>query len=644
MRLMLLLISLVVSAPIVAQQQMPASVVLGRRAIGFAHRIEVHPTVVIVEDLPSFVEAVSRWTPRLQFPVLIDDGSHRAREDIARFVRGFEPERVVRFSHEGAVPEAAAERRRWIEGALSRVFDSGTEPTPTLSLVARWQDLGHAPPGVVVADDEDEAWAAALALAAGRGQPIVWVKRTLVGRVNTAMVEDAAARLVEQIETGCERTGLPWRETGDVIDAVTICLNTGVKLRASMGENQAEHFALTDLVGRHGALDVGRLARSERWAWAGQITGDAASGVYQAMCSLFYEPDSAWLFDGYPAEQPWSTYDASRASALLERAGFTTALIDQPRGTRDDWLIATARPIRADVALVNSKGMPDHFDLTRGRGSYRDAPTLWKPTVVHFVHSWSATRPDDRKTVAGRWRERGAFAYVGSVHEPFLQAFVPTPAVAGRLLAGAPLGAAVRADDPGGLWKIAVLGDPLLVFAKPRARSEADLPLSAAPVSRELAALVNDGAFADAVAAMVLLGNDEGAVEFADAVRADEPDAFDAGLAEAVALAAFRESSTRVLVAAVNAMGPARAEVTGAADALWQHAEPLLQGSVDGALAPALRNNLREDTVVRDALRLARAMRRAGNAGDANAMLREAERRVEKPDDVQRLREGLRAP
>ncbi|MEM7623410.1 MAG: hypothetical protein AAF235_09425, partial [Planctomycetota bacterium] len=528
--------------------------------------------------------------------------------------------------------------RRWIEGALARVFDSGTEPTPTLSLVARWQDLGHTPPGVAVADDEDEAWTAALALAAGRGQPIVWVKRTLVGRVDGAMQQTAAARLVEQIETGCERTGLSWRETGDAIESVAICLNTAVKLRAEFGENARERFALTDLVGRHDALGAGRLKPSERWAWAGQITGDAASAAYQAMCSLFYEPGAAWLFDGYPDEQPWNTFDASRAAELFESAGFDTSIVDTPRGTHDGWLLSSARAIRADVVMVNSKGRPQDFALTSGTGSYRDAPTLGMPPVVYFVHSWSATQPANRKTVAGRWRERGAFAYVGSVHEPFLQAFVPTPAVAGRLLSGVPLAAAVRADSPGALWKITVLGDPLLVFAKPRSRSDADLPLVGRDIGRELSEVVNTGAFAAAIKRMVMTGKDEDAVEFAAAVLADRRDKFDADLAESVALAAFRVADTRVLVAAVEVLGPARAEVTGAADALWQHAEPLLQGAVGGELAVTLRANLREGTVVRDAIRLARAMHNTGDAAGANGVLTEAERRVEKATDVQRLR------
>jgi len=43
---------------------------------------------------------------------------------------------------------------------------------------------------------------------------------------------------------------------------------------------------------------------------------------------------------------------------------------------------------------------------------------------VHFIHSWSAVTPDDRNTVGGRWLSNGVYAYVGSVDEPYVQAFV----------------------------------------------------------------------------------------------------------------------------------------------------------------------------------------------------------------------------
>jgi hypothetical protein len=72
-------------------------------------------------------------------------------------------------------------------------------------------------------------------------------------------------------------------------------------------------------------------------------------------------------------------------------------------------------------------------------------------------------------------------------------------------------------------------------------------------------------------------------------------------------------------------MGPARAEVTGAADALWLHAEPLLAGGRERSRLPRRwPTNLREGTVVRDAHRLARSLRRAGDdtAGQRRAPAR----------------------
>ncbi|MEO1576999.1 MAG: hypothetical protein AAFU65_18790, partial [Pseudomonadota bacterium] len=139
-----------------------------------------------------------------------------------------------------------------------------------------------------------------------------------------------------------------------------------------------------------------------------------------------------------------------------------------------------------------------------------------------------------------------------------------------------------------------------------------------------------------------MTGDDARAVALADAVLADEPDSFDANLAEAVAHAAFREANTRVLAAAVRTMGPARSEAVGAADAIWLHAEPLLVSGVPAGLADVLAATLREGVVVRDALKLASALGRSGDRDRANAVLAAAERLVDDADDVARLRAARR--
>ena len=79
------------------------------------------PTVVIVPGGDSYIEAIAQWTPQARFPVLIDDGSARAREDIARFVRAFKPPQVVRWERAG---EAAATTRERIEGAVRAVWSA----------------------------------------------------------------------------------------------------------------------------------------------------------------------------------------------------------------------------------------------------------------------------------------------------------------------------------------------------------------------------------------------------------------------------------------------------------------------------------------------------------------------------------------
>lgn len=624
-------------------QPAPPALQLGLRVLQRRLSWPAASVVVVVPDEASFVDAVSRWSSELVFPVLIDNGTAWSGEAVARFVRAYGPERVLWHETEERAPEEPAARRAWVEAALARVHGASVEPTATVGLLEAMRRDGHTPPGVVVADVEDEAWVAALALAAGHGQPIVWVNRTAVGRVDGFLQEVPAERLVEQIETGCERTGLPWRDLGDAIDAVAICLNTPAALRAEWGENRAERFALTDLVGRHGAMTAGRLVNTPRWAWSAQIFGDAERAAYAAMCSLFLAPESAWLFDGYPSTEPWNQYDATAAAEQIRRSPITATVIDEPGNSGDDWRLAAARALDAGLVFVNTKGRAHFFDLGGGRAEFNDVPVLRVPAAVSFVHSWSAQKPANRGTIAGRWLERGAYGYIGSVHEPFLQAFLPTPAVALRLVAGLPWSAAPRPDGASPLWKITVLGDPLLTLGRSRPIVERlpDLPGAEALTDR-LASAVAERRLAEAVRTLVLLGRDADAVELARAVRADAPASFDAELAEAVALAAFREANTELLTEAVRALGPARAEVSGAADALWLHAQPMLRGQITQDLADVLLLNLRDGTVVRDAMQLADAEARSRGASAANRVLDQAERLVSDAGEVQRLRRARR--
>ncbi|NUQ68902.1 MAG: hypothetical protein HUU18_11580, partial [Phycisphaerales bacterium] len=79
-------------------QETPAQVRLGQRVDVTRRSAIALSSVVIVRDSASYIAAVSRWSPVQRFPVLIDDGTRQSTEDIARFVRAYEPTRVLRWS------------------------------------------------------------------------------------------------------------------------------------------------------------------------------------------------------------------------------------------------------------------------------------------------------------------------------------------------------------------------------------------------------------------------------------------------------------------------------------------------------------------------------------------------------------------
>lgn len=542
---------------------------LGIRVATVRTRIPHDSRVVVVPEGRSFIEAVGAWSLEARYPVLIDDGSWLSREAIARFVRAYSPAQVVRWSApEQALPLGNdADRRARIEAAAARAWGA---PSPA-QLGARLKELGFAPPGVVVAWSEDPAWTAALALAAGHGQPIVWHDLRGDGAgVNGWLLEPQMAAHLSALEAAMSALPWSWDALGDDIDSVTICQNMPGKTHAGpVPATVRTALATTDVIGRpraaFGASERDPAAAA-RWAWAGQVFGTESHAAYMAMCSLFLSPARAWLFDGYDSSAPWNEWDATAAAVHLERAGVQAMLDDEGRRGIDDWrrraaglvvndprvprdedappgLLAHRRGIDAGLIFVNTSGNQDFFDLKPGQGKPVDVPVLRVPAAVHFVHSWSATAPADRNTVGGRWIERGAFAYLGSTYEPYLQAFVPTPLAAQRMLAAYPFGAAVRLDRAAP-WKLTVIGDPLYICIPAKERADRPLPgalRGASSISEEFADHVKAGRFTDALECLRLLGRDRDAARLLAAIIKDRPDALTPDVALAGLSAAFFE-------------------------------------------------------------------------------------------------------
>lgn len=577
-----------------APEAVPPQVLLGRRVNALRVNLKVRPTVVIVPSRDDFVRAVGRWTLAERYPILIDNGTDRAREDIARFVRAFEPKALVRWKDPGAakIPGDPDQARGAIDGA----FHASWGAKDAAGLAGIWKEAGFVPFGAVVASPHDPAWTGALALAAGRGQPILWLD-TKSASVSHFISEEQA-RAIDR--TLCERLdGLerPWRASGDEIEALTICANIGANIESKSGR-----LALTDFVCR-GEGGV-------RAVYAAILPGDEAQAAYRAMCALFLQPRKAWLFDGYKQDFA-PPYALPPAAKLLNDAGFDVSSNMPPLGGLSHWRQRAALGVGADFIHVNSSGNSDFFELSPGRGYAGDVPFLNHPAMVNMIHSFSVQFAGSPKSIGGRWLENGAYCYYGSMDEPYLGAFLPAQSVATRLLLGAPFAAAVRLDDAK-VWKLNVFGDPLMTIGKPAPRHDEPASLEGGvSVETEMKEALKAGRLDAGIGALVLLGRDTTAVQLARAALKDDGKAVTPAVARIALAAAFREKDKALFYDLYERLPPEGRGDWRAADMLWQLARDEINSTEDTRVLNWLRAAVRDECPCEDAEALAPALRRA---------------------------------
>src|SRR5690606_4422265 len=104
---------------------------------------------------------------------------------------------------------------------------------------------------------------AAAILAAGRGQPIVWLDAPR--GVNRAMDPEQCRGMSDAITAALDAIDIQWDGLGAGIDAITLVAESPVRI-----EGGPETLATTDALGRDPDDPM------QRWAWAGQIFGDPA--------------------------------------------------------------------------------------------------------------------------------------------------------------------------------------------------------------------------------------------------------------------------------------------------------------------------------------------------------------------------------
>lgn len=622
-----------------------SAIALGERTRQTQLKAEVIPTVVIVGDAASFLDAIAHWTPELRFPVLVDDGSVGSADNIARFVRAFQPTEVVRYRAPGAAegwnPSAAS-----IERTLAKVW--GADSANIEAMKKAWAGRAHEPPGIVVANEKDPAWTAAIALAAARGQPLIWIDDTQAPRdLHKLWPADDAAKLDKFLQDTCARTGLAWSDLGDSLDAVTLCGS----FPNTIDVGPKDVRALTDRIGRL------RIDGSARWAWSGQIFGNPAEAAYRAMCPLFLSSDEAWLFDTYPKSPPWSDYSLAQAKAALS-SSFKSALAESPGANASAWRENTQRPLTAGLLFVNSKGNSDFFELESGYGYCGDIPMLLKPAALHFIHSWSLQFPGSRDTLGGRWLERGVYLYYGSVNEPTLAAFMPCPRVADLLTQNAVFSGAVRRDG-GPSWRLTVIGDPLATVTPGGigVRSSKPLPLEGAkPLKIEAAELARKGDFAGAIRAFVLAGDEEMAVKLASALLRDRPAAATPAVAKAAIPALTRAGRTADVVGFFKAAnfkeGDRSTDASMLRDSLWSAAAPSLRSRIsppETGTLELLKDNLRNEQLDQDLIELGAAWAQVFDFAAARGMVESVAARQTEPNlkkkaqrAIEEMRKGRR--
>lgn len=457
-----------------ATESLPWPLKLGAKVQTVRRTVPTVDRVVLVNDAASFDAAVRQWSLDGRWPVLFEDDHYTPM-----FIRRFEPSEVLTLSVE--TPPSA------FEGTDTRALGDHVRETAALTwwsiadrpdtasrddLNVQWARNQWEPPGIVVTSMDDPAWPAAVALAAGWGQPLEFVRGSF-GTSDGTLNTNGFARLDRLVKEAAANSGYAYDALGDAIDVVTLVHEMAPKYKPT--DDAKEQLAITD--------GLCRTDDGAPWAVTGWIFGSRERATFMAMCSLFLDPPARTvLFNSYPTDAAaWSTYAMDEAATMLNDARVPTRHLQRPNAGVASWLRLGL--VQADLMLVNTKGNATWFDLGDGRCFSYEVPTLHQPAAVHFIHSWSANMPGRETTIAGQWLDHGAFAYVGSVHEPYLQAFMPPSILTARLLSSAPFLVAARQFQSSKPWKITTIGDPLYTPFAPALRrvSIEDQPITSVP-------------------------------------------------------------------------------------------------------------------------------------------------------------------
>lgn len=567
----------------------PPSLRVGQRVLATRVQIPRQSTVAIVPDAHTYTRAIAHWSMQQRFPVLIDDGTAQSRHNIARFIHGYQPEQILVLDSIGDFDAATPDTDQ-----LDSLVASAWGADFTQSAKQRWQEISFTPPGVVVASPTDPAWTAALALAADRGQPILWIEHT-PRSLNIVEPEIDATNWRRDLRERIDALGWSWNTLGDQLESLTICLNMPTKLR------QGDRImAMTDFLNRNDDLSA--------WGACGMIFGSEAQAAYIAMSSLFLQPRSAWFFDGYEGNFG-AEYTVDRAAAFFRQAGFDRIMADpRPNLGLPIWRTRQRSGLDAGLVFVNTKGHARWFDLAGSRAYGSDVPVLRQPAAVHFIHSFSAQLPSSPESIAARWIDHGAFAYYGSADEPGLAAFLTPEQATGRLLTGIPAGFAFRYDNTRVIWKVNFFGDPLFTLGNIPSPVREPIEIEdAKALSDIMRSTLREQNFERGVAALVMLGRHTDVARVCRSLLAERPDDLSAALIETAMLSLFFERESTLLAEMYTQLPRDRASRIANTTMLWQALRPEIE-TLSADHLSLLRLHIRPESADEDAKLITPAM------------------------------------
>ena len=641
-------------------QPTPWQVQLGQRVANLESRLPVVDQVVLVPDAATYLDEIAKWSLQGRWPVLIEDDVY-----CPLFVRAFHPSRVIRRKATAALPSGATEREALVATAIAKAWTDRTAEKPSEAVatnpVVAFKAIGLTPAGVVFASMDDPAWTAAVALAAGRGQPISWLTGNY-GSPESDLDAQRFADLEQRIEAGVSQLGLPWQSLGDPIDSITICRSMCAKTNLPAGTlafgqsapgemSPDDSYALTDALGRN--------KDGSRWGVAGWIFGSEVRCAYAAMSSLFAPRETFWLVNSYGSDVPWNEYSMTDAAKICQERGWSPTLVQGDQVSVAGWLRLGLSGFAGDVLLVNTMGNWDFFQLfQRSKAFPEDIPVLDQPTALHMIHSWSLWQPNRADYIGGRWLDHGVYAYAGSVREPGLQAFVPPTQVVARLAAGCPFLIASRwGEGPfDRVWRITTVGDPLMIVEPPSGGLRRRIPptkialsadeLDLRQLSTEALRRAKQGdvsAWGDAMRSLMLLGDDAIALKLWEVAKQ-----IDASTTGAAAKPAQAASAPFVMGAQFRARG--REELLAAyrlisspsdlqRDMLWAAWTPYLGTVQEPVLLEFLGTQVRQRRPQVDLSRLAPELARLRSPSVARALVLDAAEHTDDAANKAALRE-----